>query len=341
MNNFSNIFSQSQCLSKKQLIEYIQQRLEKSEVYLVEMHLNECQMCNDALDALLEEDTTRLEVDLKSIKNELHQKLIPPILITEQKPVAANIPFKKNQETEQVGDFEISRKTFYRLLVAASLLLLFSFGAYSFYNHFISPTQTEISMNVDESLSQTTTSKYENQQIENRQIKTDEDNTLPLEEKKQDKEKLPSNINLKKAKNSDDRIKENIQHDNHANPSIEEPAEIAAAPAVQLPVPKQAERNIDQVQSKEQFKRQEDERVESLERKKAKETVIADSPNQPPIASLNKKAGANYAQPNETSDYELGLQYLNNQNYKQSIFYFEKFIKKQRKGMNGKISFTI
>ena len=82
MSDLSSIFVHSHCVSKTQLLAYIRQKLDKEETHLVESHLNDCQFCNDALDALLEADMVQAEQDISDVKNELTKKLFPPVEIT-------------------------------------------------------------------------------------------------------------------------------------------------------------------------------------------------------------------------------------------------------------------
>ncbi|MBK7690438.1 MAG: hypothetical protein IPJ31_04755 [Bacteroidetes bacterium] len=114
MSDYSSIFVHSSCVSKAQLLAYVQQKLDREEAYLVESHINDCQFCNDALDGLLEANIQNVEKDLLDAKTELKQTIFPA-------PVQERIvPPKENN----IRDFEISKKTFSRWLAAASVLLI-------------------------------------------------------------------------------------------------------------------------------------------------------------------------------------------------------------------------
>lgn len=119
MSDLNNIFSLTNCLSRQQLVHYIQQKLDREEVYLVENHLNDCPFCSDAIDGLMDTEVTQMQTILEEIK---------PTLIQSQIEFAAI----KNSNTEATKLTISSAKN--RWLVAASILLLFGLGGYSVYS---------------------------------------------------------------------------------------------------------------------------------------------------------------------------------------------------------------
>ena len=119
MSDLNNIFSLTNCLSRQQLVHYIQQKLDREEVYLVENHLNDCPFCSDAIDGLMDTEVTQMQTILEEIK---------PTLIQSQIEFAAI----KNTNTEATKLTISSAKN--RWLVAASILLLFGLGGYSVYS---------------------------------------------------------------------------------------------------------------------------------------------------------------------------------------------------------------
>jgi hypothetical protein len=74
MNRYHDIFAESHCLSKNQLFGYIQERLDKEEVYAIETHLNDCDFCNAALDGLLNEPEQEVKQNLDQLKTIFHKK---------------------------------------------------------------------------------------------------------------------------------------------------------------------------------------------------------------------------------------------------------------------------
>jgi hypothetical protein len=136
MSDLSSIFTQSHCISKTQMLAYIQQKLDKEEAYLVESHINDCQFCNDALDALIEADLVETEQIIHEAKSTLNQKLFPVLKLETNSHTANN----------NVRDFEISKKTLSRWLAAASILLLIGLGGYTVFSY-IKSNKQELSMN--------------------------------------------------------------------------------------------------------------------------------------------------------------------------------------------------
>ena len=123
MNDFATILANSHCVSQTQLLAYIQNQLDKDEAYLVESHINDCQLCNDALDALMDADLGVVSSDLKEIKSNLEAKLF---LKEEEKKTGQTITSKEKS-------FEVSRKTFTRWIAAASVLLIVGLGGYTVF----------------------------------------------------------------------------------------------------------------------------------------------------------------------------------------------------------------
>ncbi len=149
MSDYSSIFVPSSCVSKTQLLAYVQQKLDREEAYLVESHLNDCQFCSDALDGLLQADSQVAETDLKLAKDELSKKLFP-VIVTETTPVEKN---------NNVRDFEISKKTFTRWLAAASILLIIGLGGYSVFSY-IKSAKRELALKEGKSDGKSFDAKY-------------------------------------------------------------------------------------------------------------------------------------------------------------------------------------
>ena len=134
MNDVNNIFSLSNCLSKQQLTNYIQQKLDRDEVYLVESHLNDCPFCNDAIDGLKDTDLTEMQTSIQEIKSKLVHSHIQhlPSENTIVQPAPLTISSNKN-----------------KWLIAASILLLFGLGGYSVYS-FVHHQSHELAKNEEQ-----------------------------------------------------------------------------------------------------------------------------------------------------------------------------------------------
>ena len=131
MSNYSNIWTPSNCLRQRQLLNYIRQHLDRDEVYLVESHLNDCPICSDAIDSLMEVDLLLTEQSLTDIKSDLEQRILDRHPVTKSTPIVS----KPSDETEQKKPvMSIMSSNRYRWMVAASILLFMGLGGYSIYS---------------------------------------------------------------------------------------------------------------------------------------------------------------------------------------------------------------
>jgi tetratricopeptide (TPR) repeat protein len=128
MTNLSDIWTPSHCLSKSQLLNYIQQKLDRDEVYLVESHLNDCPLCSDALDGLMEEPIETTENQFADIKSDLEKRILErhPIRKTESNGI-------KTKEIKPPA-MTARPQNRYRWMAAASILLVIGLGGYSIYS---------------------------------------------------------------------------------------------------------------------------------------------------------------------------------------------------------------
>lgn len=198
MTNFSNIWTQSNCLSKSQLIGYIHQTLDRDEVYLVESHLNDCQICSDALDGLMEEDLEITQQNIGAIKSHVEER-INELLPKEKSTFTANQTTKKTITNTSSTLSSSSGK--YRWLVAASVLAIVALGGYSVFS-FIKSQDQQLAQN--KTSGDTKDAEYNKPDISNdHEITTlkvnppDENTAPPLDskdEKKERKEDLTSTI---------------------------------------------------------------------------------------------------------------------------------------------------
>jgi tetratricopeptide (TPR) repeat protein len=129
MDKFSNIWTQSNCLGHVQLMAYIKHTLDQDEVYLVESHLNDCPLCSDALDGLMEEDLELTQTNLKDIKLSIEKR------INEESVIAK----PSNELSKHKNRFFIFKKSNteskFRWMAAAGVLILIAFGGYSVYSY--------------------------------------------------------------------------------------------------------------------------------------------------------------------------------------------------------------
>lgn len=72
----SSIFEESGCLSEKQLMDYLQGRLNEEEIHSLEAHISGCNFCNEALEGLMQvENKDQIPAVIKQIHNQVRRKL--------------------------------------------------------------------------------------------------------------------------------------------------------------------------------------------------------------------------------------------------------------------------
>ncbi len=103
--NYNKIFSESKCLTYADFENYINKNLSKSEIYRIEKHLNDCDMCQDELEGL---SNLRDKKELTNIVKELN--------------LAVNK--KTNKREHKIIPFRIKKI----LLIAASIILFIGLG---------------------------------------------------------------------------------------------------------------------------------------------------------------------------------------------------------------------
>ncbi len=131
MSNYSNIWTPSSCISQSQLLNYIRQNLDRDEVYLVESHLNDCPICSDAIDSLMEVDIQVTEQSLTDIQSEIEQRIFDRHPVTKSTPIV-RMPFMETEQHKPVIVIKSTNR--YRWMVAASILLFMGLGGYSIYS---------------------------------------------------------------------------------------------------------------------------------------------------------------------------------------------------------------
>lgn len=175
----SNIWSQSSCLTKNQLIGYIQHSLEREEEYLVESHLNDCPFCNDALEGLMYSDLDKTEQHLTALKTDFQEKL-NKLDQEKSKPKPLYIEPKVKQLKPETKTS--NRKISYKWLYAASVLLIVGLG-YSVYS-FIQKSKPH-------AVAQKVNPKISNADAEYKPVKDKSNELIQLEVKPEDISPLP------------------------------------------------------------------------------------------------------------------------------------------------------
>ncbi|MBK8145382.1 MAG: hypothetical protein IPK62_10525 [Bacteroidetes bacterium] len=354
MSDYSSIFVHSSCVSKAQLLAYVQQKLDREEAYLVESHINDCQFCNDALDGLLEANIQNVEKDLLDAKTELKQTIFPA-------PVQERIvPPKENN----IRDFEISKKTFSRWLAAASVLLIIGLGGYSVFSY-IKSTKKEMAMKEGKSGGKSYDANYSKPKEDGNEIvnlSVEENDTFrryasekPEEKsKKLPKESTPSEPFDKVA--STKKLDAPALNNKTVGTAVEaakpEKKEMVAAPAKNLmnePAVSEAPAMVDNNARAYEAEKAPAAVSKEIAKKKSaggmkNENFNVARNNQlsyPKVANNNDNMEPNRQQEvasrgeaafdeeiNEKTTFEKGMEFFNKKNYKKSISYFEKALKK-------------
>lgn len=130
MSAYKNIFSESKCLSRNQLLGYLHGNLDSEEVYTIESHLNDCDLCSAAIDGLMERPEEETRQELQTMKQRWEEK------------------WDTLPKTQRPLSLSSNRKN--RWMVAASALILLGlvgFSVYSYFHHekgMLSKKETEI-----------------------------------------------------------------------------------------------------------------------------------------------------------------------------------------------------
>ncbi len=113
IKDYNKIFNQRQCLTHKEMIGYLYGKISQSEKLNIEMHLADCEMCNDEMDGLaLMKDNHKLN----EIVTELNTKIC-------KSAFDSVYPVKRSRK------FNLIRIT----AVAASAVIVISAGIYLYY----------------------------------------------------------------------------------------------------------------------------------------------------------------------------------------------------------------
>lgn len=138
MNAYHDIFHDSHCLSKAQLLSYLKGTLDRDEIYTIETHLNSCDFCSEALDGLMQQPVQETELALKEIKTAFQEKV--------KTTTHPKVPLKVTKNS--------SRN---RWMIAASVIGLLGLATFSVYSYLHS---TSDHLTMDNKDSKTTEGAY-------------------------------------------------------------------------------------------------------------------------------------------------------------------------------------
>lgn len=225
MSDLSNIWNKSNCLTQIQLLQYLQQKLEREEVYIVESHINDCPICNDALEGIMHSDLDQIKEHFSSMKSEFGNKLSRIQTIEKSKSSSSNNTTKNLHQSTPENTLKSTSGAKFKWAYAASVLLIIGLGysVFSFIKDYqqnsnlasnkenpkIKSTETEYTPLLDSSgeLMHLETSPEDINQLNNR----------PSEARKTEEKILsPEVISTKEAKPPVKRIDATPQTDNLA-----------------------------------------------------------------------------------------------------------------------------
>lgn len=322
MNDVNNIFSLSNCLSTQQLVHYIQQKMDRDEVYLVESHLNDCPFCSDAIDGLMDADLTEMQTSIQEIKPKLihaHIQHLPSENIIAQ-PTPLTISSNKN-----------------KWLIAASILLLFGLGGYSVYS-FVHHQSHELAKNEEQKSIPTETTYTETSSPKNTeivQIRVPDEEIKKLE----NKETMPAQkVEIAKKMVPEAVQEKTIESKSNVNEDPIKQIKIESEPLIES---QKYHDNFSQKESKEETERVQEQNIAikkktstvGMSAKKNIPQIQNNAANQLNYSSDNNYFNNNYNSnhnsnnlqfsPTTVNNFENGLICYNKADYRSAINYLE------------------
>jgi len=322
MNDVNNIFSLSNCLSTQQLVHYIQQKMDRDEVYLVESHLNDCPFCSDAIDGLMDADLTEMQTSIQEIKPKLihaHIQHLPSENIIAQ---LAPLTISSNKN---------------KWLIAASILLLFGLGGYSVYS-FVHHQSHELAKNEEQKSIPTETTYTETSSPKNTeivQIRVPDEEIKKLE----NKEAMPAQkVEIAKKMVPEVVQEKNIESKSNVNEDPIKQIKIESEPLIES---QKYHDNFSQKESKEETERVQEQNIAikkktstvGMSAKKNIPQIQNNAANQLNYSSDNNYFNNNYNSnhnsnnlqfsPTTVNNFENGLICYNKADYRSAINYLE------------------
>lgn len=321
-------------MSKQQLINYLQNKLEREEVYLVESHLNDCALCSDAIDGLMEHP----EISLNNYVEEIQKTIEAKISIQHPAKQNTKLTAAKGGTQPSVSNKPETLHFFskYRWQVAASILLFLGLGGYTVLSFIKSHDKTLAKNNDEVSTISETSSTYrpENSSSEITTIQVPPSETEPKDIKtKTVKALTPEAIKEVIAEDAPPPSSAmNLAKSNSPETEEFKTKDVARNPQTQEMREKESNSNIESdylLDAKPQ-------NVQKIASKKSSNVGLS---NSKPASNYNSNQ-LSYSQDKNNSnsqietmsannaevvlsDYQQGMQYYNAGNFKRSIKYLE------------------
>ncbi|MEZ5046760.1 MAG: tetratricopeptide repeat protein [Chitinophagaceae bacterium] len=347
MNKQSIIWNPGSCLSNKQLQQYLHQQIDKDELRMIEMHITDCPLCSDAIDALMAvPDSPQL---VESIHDAIDKK-VKTLQAEEQKKVKPHLTVtSKNIKKEKQKN--------YKWIWAAASLFVFALGAYSIYYTAYTPQTKNETAQVKNTIEQKEYNRKDepsSQELSTLQVPID--SFARGTESKPKEAEIATNTQIEKSKIAPPMLTSNKNITTLPNPEkvttsvtqrdISEPIkDVYTAPPTDkseiaaIPEPKAKEMSAEEELVKEQVVRQVEakkpiEKSSSngygLSNKSKKALTTSPASNQlsytQEIASNNDNASS-YNEIQGLSNKQLGQQFFDEQNYSQAEKYLVKALR--------------
>lgn len=369
MSNYSNIWTPSSCISQSQLLNYIRQNLDRDEVYLVESHLNDCPICSDAIDSLMEVDIQVTEQSLTDIQSDIEQRIFDRHPVTKSTPIV-RMPFIETEQHKPVIVIKSTNR--YRWMVAASILLFMGLGGYSIYSfiksqdHQLAHQTTAGNLKPVDYHKPIDTDANEIRQIKSKPPINQPDvvastpasthqepsfKSIPIEPQSPARAEQSANQNVAKRESVATANDVAIQSPSNARQSRDEQEQMAA------PI-SQANDYMEDKKAVEPYKEALVKKSSSVGLSNSKPAAFnqrsnqltyphqsnnANQDNSYQLAETNeaKKSKASKDTKQQQDNYEIALQYVNAGDYKNSIPYFEKALKNRQGNAKEDIQFQL
>jgi len=369
MSNYSNIWTPSSCISQSQLLNYIRQNLDRDEVYLVESHLNDCPICSDAIDSLMEVDIQVTEQSLTDIQSDIEQRIFDRHPVTKSTPIVS-MPFIETEQHKPVIVIKSTNR--YRWMVAASILLFMGLGGYSIYSfiksqdHQLAHQTTAGNLKPVDYQKPIDTDANEIRQIKSKPPINQPDvvastpasthqepsfKSIPIEPQSPARAEQSANQNVAKRESVATANDVAIQSPSNTKQSRDEQEQMAA------PI-SQANDYMEDKKAVEPYKEALVKKSSSVGLSNSKPAAFnqrsnqltyphqsnnANQDNSYQLAETNeaKKSKASKNTKQQQDNYEIALQYVNAGDYKNSIPYFEKALKNRQGNAKEDIEFQL
>ncbi len=361
MSNLNDILSHSACLSQGQLLQYLNNTLEQEEIRIVEEHVGDCMFCSDAFDGLSTLTQTEITALLSEIKSNTETKIDEHLNAIQEED-------ERKLIATQGGK---GRKSW--VAAAAILLLMFGGGA-ALFSYFNDHHQQEIQLAQNNKKAQPISQEKATIKEGSKELNTismDQPDLLEMEAE----EIVATNDSKEYKKNTQPPLVEKVTEDNKALPAqaprlLEKRRDVSAPMAKNTTVGSSLGQDLDQKEKAVQKKRKQ-EVVAKVDDQAAKDFSSMNTATMPKYQGklkttpqqnniyIDKKAGdkenntrslaeitqegqSAYGKKQSTlTNYQQGYALYQQAEYKKSIRYFKKALRKKNVNNPAEIKYYL